>query len=450
MSEHFLSALRAQLRAHGQAPLRVIGIDLGTTNCTVAEIVADGAAEDFEPRCIEIEQETPFQGEYTHILIPSIVALHGGREYVGEGAKRLRAGLAGPETGLERNRTIFWEVKNEMGIQRTYARAPEGYRGAAEVSGRILRFLANRYRADHGEPRKAVVTVPASFQQPQREDTLRAAKLASMELAGGDLLDEPLAAFVDFWMRGELAKALPRGEGNVLVFDFGGGTCDTAVVKVHAGDAAGHLRASPLSVSRYYRLGGGDIDLAIFYEVLLPQIMEQNGLSERDLDFGVKKNQLEPAFLGIAESLKVGLCTQVRRLRELARGAELPIEPVQKLPATERCRLTNGREITLQSPALTLPQFEAVLEPFLDRTFVFHRETEYRLTCSIFAPLEDALDRAELDAREIDCCLLVGGSSLIPQVADALRSYFEPEKVVLYSHPDQVQSAVARGAAAQA
>jgi len=445
---------KLNLRNMSSDPIRVIGIDLGTTNSTVAEILVESSAKDqLKARCLDVCQPT-LEGEYVHVLVPSIVALLDSQVYIGEGAKRLRGKASDPRFNLQRNREIFWEVKNEMGIRRTYAKAHEGYQSAKEISGRILSFLHQSAETNSPLPIcRTVITVPASFQIPQREDTQAAARLAGLEVAGGDLLDEPLAAFIDFWIeRDELATVFPPGKsGNLLVFDFGGGTCDTALFRVERLNDQNQLGISPLSVSRYYRLGGGDIDLAILYEVLLPQIIEQNNLSPNDLDYDVKKNQIEPAFLSTAEALKVGLCTETTRLRKLNPNDDIDqAEIVKKLPGLTTCLLKDGREIRLQSPSLSSSQFAAVLIPFHDTSFAFHRESEYRMTCSIYAPIDDALDRANLDSDAIDCCLLVGGSCLIPEVVTIIEEYFPKAKLLHYIHPDEMQTAVARGAAYQA
>lgn len=451
-SESFLGKLN--LKTLGEKAVRVIGIDLGTTNSTVAEIFVDPQHIDqLRARCLDVSQPT-LEGEYVHVLVPSIVALLDNRVYIGEGAKRLRGKASDPRFNLQRNRDIFWEVKNEMGIRRTYAKAHEGYQSAMEISGRILNFLQQSAAASSTIPiGRTVITVPASFQIPQREDTRAAAQLAGLTVGGGDLLDEPLAAFIDFWVeKPELVDVFLAGKpGNLLVFDFGGGTCDTAVFRVERLDGQDQLGVSPLSVSRYYRLGGGDIDLAILYEVLLPQILEQNNLSPNELDYDVKKNQIEPAFLSTAESLKVGLCTETTRLRKLNPDDDVDhTEITKKLPGLTTCQLRDGREIRLQSPSLSSSQFADVLTPFLDTTFAFHRETEYRMTCSIYAPIEDALERANLDVDAVTCCLLVGGSCLIPEVITAIGEYFPGATLLHHSHPDEMQTAVARGAAYQA
>ncbi|MBW1947666.1 MAG: hypothetical protein JRI33_06975, partial [Deltaproteobacteria bacterium] len=129
---------RVELRLPSK-PLRVLGIDLGTTNSTVAEIFWDlEASSPPLARCIEVEQPTS-EGTYIHVLVLSVVAIHGGQVLVGEGAKRLRA--RGSELGLTQNTNIFYECKNDIGIRKTYHRAPVGFRSAAEISSKVIKFL---------------------------------------------------------------------------------------------------------------------------------------------------------------------------------------------------------------------------------------------------------------------------------------------------------------------
>jgi molecular chaperone DnaK (HSP70) len=202
-----------------------------------------------------------------------------------------------------------------MGTQKNFPQAPEGFKNPLEISAIILNFLCEASQATN--PNKAdrtIVTVPASFQTAQRTDTLKAAEKSGIKIEGGDLLDEPVAAFLCYAIEQRGSLELEEGKNqNLLVFDFGGGTCDVAIFALCK--KAGQFNLSLLSVSRYHRLGGGDIDRAILYEILLPQILEQNNLSEFDLEFEDKKLILEPAFIGLAESLKVGLCKQINRLK---------------------------------------------------------------------------------------------------------------------------------------
>src|SRR3972149_5083448 len=177
-------------------PLRVVGIDLGTTNSTIAEVRWEPGRAAPRVRCVEGEQAT-LEGTSPHVLFRSVVAIHEGRVWVGEGAKRLRS--RAPELGLEQNRNLFFECKNDIGIAKTYHRAPEGFRSASEIGGKVLAALHAAALADDPTPIEGGgVTVPASFRAAQRRDTLEAARLAGLDLSGGDLLDEPVAAFLDY------------------------------------------------------------------------------------------------------------------------------------------------------------------------------------------------------------------------------------------------------------
>src|SRR5262245_54795364 len=130
-----LTELLSLAPTDGRRPIRVLGIDLGTTNSTATEIEWDPARTGGPVvRTVDVEQET-LQGRHQHTLVPSVVALFEGREFVGEGAKRQRG------QGLKALQQIFYECKNDIGTRRTYHRAPEGYRSAADIGGRVLSFI---------------------------------------------------------------------------------------------------------------------------------------------------------------------------------------------------------------------------------------------------------------------------------------------------------------------
>ena len=427
-------------------PLRVLGIDLGTTNSTVAEIVFDPATKgDINVRCIAVEQPAGVRSHWNP-LVPSVVAIHDGQEIVGEGARILRS--KSREGGMIEDSNLFASVKNHMGLRRTYNMAPAGYKTAAEVSGRILAFLNAAAMKDKAiQPARTTVTVPASFQTAQRDDTFKAASLAKLTIRGGDLLDEPVAAFIGYLAENPDKSLVEIGETkHLLVFDFGGGTCDVAVFRLST-DLAGNLMVASLAVSRYNRLGGGDIDQAILYNVLLPQLLEQNGLDRHSLDFSTKKTVVEPAFIGVAEQLKIGLCEKINQaIDEDGDISELTETCHKKIV----CQLPEGGSLTLANPTLNLESFEKVLAPFLDTDMLFTRDTEYFQTLSIFVPIQDAMDRCNLKEEQIDLCLLAGGSCLIPQVRFALENTFTKGDILNFGNADAMQTAVARGAALNA
>lgn len=433
-------------------PVRVIGIDLGTTNSAIAEVLV--TPETLGPpvaRCLDVEQETSM-GPQLHALVPSVLAIHDGEVFVGAGAKDLRARVG--DFNLQLHRDIFCDCKNDMGVRRTYHKAPVGYRSAKEIGGHLLKFLVDAAsKSDGPPPATTVVTVPASFQAAQRRDTTEAAKLAGIDLGAGALLDEPIAAFVDYaFTHGKDTLAGITEPRRLLVFDFGGGTCDVAIFELRppkAGDAAG-IGVAPLSVSRYHRLGGGDIDRKIAVEVLIPQLVKQSELQPHELNYRDKTERVIPALLGCAESLKVGLCMEIARRKGFGRYEQEREKLVQKNPGVYRCTLLNKRVLSLQSPTLSAVEFDAVLEPFLERYLLHPRETDHFMTCSVFAPLQDALERARLEPEEIDLCLPVGGGALIPQVTEAIQRYFSSATILRFDDSEQIQTAIAHGAAWQA
>jgi molecular chaperone DnaK (HSP70) len=425
----------------------VFGIDLGTTNSVVA--VMNHSEDAAEPRCVRIPQSTN-EGTWVDSLVPSVVALYDGKVLVGQGAKRLRARTV--DYGLLEGRNLFSESKNDIGIEKTYASAPAGFRTAAEIGGEILKFLVNTAAEESQvEARRIVVTVPASFQISQREDTLKAAKLAGLQLHPGDLLDEPVAAFLDYLHghREEFEKDV-RGPKTLVVFDFGGGTCDVAVFRLTGSDSRTQIGVSPLAVSRYHRLGGGDLDRAIVHDVLIPALILENSIPSHQLDFQMKKRELEPALLGIAEQLKIKVCSEISRQSKLGRSSPAGAASIiVKQPGRHECP-AGGSPYVLTNPALSAAKFEELLRPFLDTDLLYARETDYRMTCSIFAPLEDALQRAQIAPGSVDYCLLAGGSSLIPQVKSALAKYFTGARILAHDNAEAAKTTVAKGAALHA
>ncbi len=426
------------------------GIDLGTTNSTLCRVTLPaGATSPTEPEVVSLRQPTP-AGEFTGTLLPSIVATHQGREYVGQGAKDLRAMMADTSRGIVRNVNLFHDCKNEIGTSRTYPNAPERYRSPTDIAARILGYL-RREGIGEAAQGNVVVTVPASFQAAQRAETAQACMSAGIDVSGGRLLDEPVAAFIDYAYRYDpgLLESV-SGKKNLLVFDFGGGTCDIALFGLAHTEADAPVQVTTRSVSRFHRLGGGDIDLAILHKVLVPQLCKENSLSEFDLSFQEKTRVITPALIAVAEALKIQICNEIWRLVQFGKLDSTPREDiVARFPVQIQIRRGNSN-LTLSKATLTAAQFDDVLAPFQNAEHLFARSTEYRLENSIFAPIADALDRAQLESGEIDFVLAVGGSSLIPLVMEALRVYFPRARMLQYEDRKDAQLAVARGASLHA
>lgn len=149
----------------------------------------------------------------------------------------------------------------------------------------------------------------------------------------------------------------------------------------------------------------------------------------------------------MAESLKIGLCQEIARRR----GLDLPLDGdlARSYPSTIDLPVA-GDTFRLSRPALSLADFERALAPFLDRMILSPQANEYRQARSIFAPLTDALSLGDLEPDDIALCLLVGGSSSIPQIADAVGDYLPRAEVLTYASPAERKLCVARGAAISA
>lgn len=429
-------------------PIRVIGIDLGTTNSTVTEIVwSPNSSEPPVTNLIQIPQETT-NGQIVFDLVPSVVASHDDKIFVGTGAQRLRSSTA----LLSRNKQIWWDTKNEIGTRRIYAGAPEGLRTPWEIAAKILKFL-NEAAIDESEMPidRVVVTVPASFQLTQRKDTIKAAKSAGIELKGQDLMAEPVAAFLDFltWSKGEALSA--KKVNRVMVVDFGGGTCDIALLQLTKSDA-GNLEVANKGVSRFHRIGGSDIDDVIAYEVLLPKFLAQNNIQSFEINYKQKRDNILPVLASLAEVLKKKLSDKVNMQKKLGQFDEKDGSLSVSLPAPTQ--INTGHDdygiLPLNEPSLSLGEVQPAIDRFLNAAWIRPEEGEYFQATSIFAPINDVIGRAEWTKDHIDHILLVGGSSLYYGVSDALNKSFPNANLLTYTDPLDAQRCVGRGAAIQA
>jgi chaperone protein DnaK len=364
---------------------RIVGIDLGTTNSLVAYM------EGGFPKVIP-----DADGQ---VLLPSIVAFTAGGILVGDAAKRQ----------LVRNpaRTIY-SVKRFMG--KGYGDVKEELRyfpfhvlpsdemvrirvadrevTPPEVSALILRALKERAEAHLGLPvTKAVITVPAYFNDSQRQATKDAGRIAGLEVLR--IVNEPTAA--------SLAYGLHRlKEGTVAVYDLGGGTFDISILKVKDGIF------EVLATNGNTHLGGDDFDRAVV-DWLLADIQARHGADLRaDLE------AMQELRLG-AEAAKCRLSFEERT--------------VLTIPLSEH-GFTYRREISRA-------ELEALIEPLVQRTL---------------GPCRLALADAGLSLNAIDEVVLVGGSTRVPLVKRRVQELFgkTPHSQL---NPDEV---VAVGAAVQA
>jgi molecular chaperone DnaK (HSP70) len=260
-----------------------------------------------------------------------------------------------------------------------------------EISAFILRELKNWAEAFFGEAvDRAVITVPAYFNDAQRQATKDAGKLAGLEVLR--LVNEPTAAALAYGLH-------EKQRGRVAVYDFGGGTFDISVLKLISTSDGDIYQV--LSTNGDTHLGGDDIDN------LLQAFVHEQILQNDEIDFSPHGE--------LAQELRRALINIKHQLSE----AET---------ATLRFPLPNGHVYTHE---LTRGEFEALIRPIVDRTMV---------------PVKQALADARLNPEDIEEVVLVGGTTRTPLVRRMVREFFD-RKAHTELNPDEV---VALGAAVQA
>ena len=371
---------------------RIVGIDLGTTNSLVAYIDPQTS----QPKCIP--------GPYGDALCPSVVSLDpDGSIIVGEPARRRLL--------TQSDRTIY-SVKRLMGrgvadiqselklfpfrIDKTSKNVIRVMLGdkvftPPEISAFILRELKNWAEAFFGDKvDRAVITVPAYFNDAQRQATKDAGKIAGLEVLR--LVNEPTAAALAYGLH-------EKQRGRVAVYDLGGGTFDISVLKLIS-TAEGDIY-QVLSTNGDTHLGGDDID-NLFQALIHEEILQRHRV-----DFSPHAE--------LAQELRKALITLKHQLSEAD-------------SATLRFPLPNGAVFVRE---FSRGSFEALIRPIVDRTM---------------APAKQALADAQVSPSEIEEVVLVGGTTRTPLIRRTVQEFFG-RKPHTELNPDEV---VALGAAAQA
>ena len=347
---------------------KIIGIDLGTTNSCVS--VMEGG----EARVIPNPE-----GNRT---TPSVVAFKNGERIVGDAAKRQ----------LITNKDTVYSIKRLMGTNEKVTLEGKEYT-PQEVSAMILSYLKSYAEAYLGEKvEKAVITVPAYFNDAQRQATKDAGKIAGLDVVR--IINEPTASALAFGSDKESSK-----EQKILVYDLGGGTFDVSILDIADGTF------EVLSTNGDTHLGGDDFDEAII------NWLADNFKRENNIDLRQDKMALQ-RLKEAAEKAKKDLSGMVQTQISLPFISAGPAGPLH-LEAT-----------------LTRAQFNEMTKGLVERTLI---------------PVRQALKDAGLTANDIHQVLLVGGSTRIPAVQEAVKNELgkEPNKSV---NPDEC---VSLGAAIQ-
>ena len=346
---------------------KIIGIDLGTTNSCVAVLEAG------VPKVIPNPE-----GSRT---TPSVVAFKKGEKIVGESAKR--QALTNPNT--------VSSIKRKMGTSEKVELEGKKYT-PEEISAMILAYMKDYAEAYLGEKvDKAVITVPAYFEDAQRQATKNAGKIAGLEVER--IINEPTAA--------ALAYGLEKDEGQtILVYDLGGGTFDVSILEL--GDGVFEVKAT----SGNNHLGGDDFDQRII-DYLVKEFKKENGVD-------LTKDKMA-----------------MQRLKEVAEKAKKDLSGMvsTQISAPFIAKGDDGEPLHLDM-TLTRAKFEDLISDLVESTI---------------EPVKKAIKDAKISKKDIDKVLFVGGSTRVPLVYDTIVKELgkEPSREI---NPDE---AVAMGAAIQ-
>ena len=336
------------------------GIDLGTTNSAISRI------ENGEARIIKINGQDD--------TMPSCIAYN--KKGVLAGKKAFAAYRSEQETRLSKDvkSNTFIEFKRTMGTDKKYFSSNlEKYLSSEELSAEVLKTLKS-FVTDE-VVNAVVITVPAAFKNNQIDATRRAAMLAGFEHA--EVLQEPVAAAMAYGLDSK------KKDGFWLVFDFGGGTFDAALLKVEDGI----MKVTDTEGDNY--LGGKNLDLAVVDEILIPHIQKSFSIN-KILEDDDTKAKYRDALKPYAEELK----------------NELSFKHSYDLYKEDRCGTDdNGEEIEIDL-TVTQKELERVLSP------VFQKAVDIS---------EKLLKRNNLNGASLDSLILVGGPTFSPVIRKMLE-----------------------------
>jgi molecular chaperone DnaK len=369
---------------------KIIGIDLGTTNSVVA--VMDG------------RDATVIVNEEGSRITPSVVAWDDkGEILVGQIAKR--QAVTNPENTVYSSKRFIGRRFDELGDEpkRVPYKVIKGKNGDAwikardkemappEVSAKILAKLKKAAESFLGEVvTEAVITVPAYFNDSQRQATKDAGKIAGLDVKR--IINEPTAA--------ALAYGLDKKENEIIaVYDFGGGTFDISILEV------GDNVVQVISTNGDTHLGGDDVDLVIM-QWLMDEFRKTSGLD-------------------ISNDKMV-----IQRLKDASEQAKIELSSTQETTINLPFLTADASGPKHLQVSLSRAKLEQMIQPLIERTM---------------APVRRALEDSKKSPKDIDEVVLVGGSTRIPLVQRTVTEFFgkEPHKGV---NPDEV---VAIGAAVQ-
>jgi molecular chaperone DnaK (HSP70) len=442
-----------------------IGIDFGTSTTVVSLATIDKERKDLTTKTLWLNQMLSDGTKMSSEKIPTVIAWYNGKLLVGKGAADLKY-------QLKKGVNVWYSFKMELGedLGSKYYNSELGRnsetpilnpKDAARVFFQYLKAQIDRYVRTNNLPTnlRFAVSIPASFEANQRKELIYALEQNGITLNKQSLIDEPNAAFLSYVQVSSQENTpitIPDGDNpKVLVFDFGAGTCDVSVLEL--GKDLKGIYSKNLSISKFEKLGGDDIDRYIATEFLYPQLLAASSKKKEDFRTPERKRIISQ-LLKAAEQLKILVCETIslqmsdKVLPERATSKEY-VSVGYVLEVDTRKGL-----LKLTEPKLSFQQFNEAMQIFLKGAANVHRfsnnlsqalafnnrdsslNEDY---CSIFQPITTALKKASISKDDVDYVLFIGGSSKNPYVQAALKDYFADSDILI---PRDLQTHVAAGA----
>jgi len=425
------------------------GIDLGTTYTLLAMV--DSCHVKFKEsnrvpvKFVSIDQESPFQ--YDSVIsdekVASIFAVYKGKPYVGNNLYHLKGR---PEFKFKRNMFYHWKI--EMGVDQ-YPMYPEAVNEQLnmpyKIAGGILNYCRLKYFNDPTkELENTIITVPASFQANQRQDTIKAAEKAKVKTSKRMLIDEPNAAFLGYFNR--LAEDEKQNwaenvrEKNVLVIDFGGGTLDMSILNVDFKIDTG-ITIGNRAISRYNDLGGQDVDMLIGEEFLYPKLVEKYPSMEQSELSNLQANIL-PQLADIGERLKVAICDKLN-LKAVDQDVEsLELDNISI--TINDCKIDcNSTQYDIGSVSVSGVEFKKLFTKLFRGTDYNFKYQDKSIT-TVSQSITEIVEKSNLTLDGIDFVLYVGGGSFNPFLVSMVNEKLQNSIKLVSPEPDKL---VAEGAA---
>ncbi len=286
------------------------------------------------------------------------------------------------------------------------------------------------------------ISVPASFLTNQRADLLDAIHKAGISISESCLIDEPNAAFLSFFYDNiiekrdeELLKLLLAKSINILVYDFGAGTCDISILSVTAKNKT--LQSKNIAISKFTALGGDNIDRDIAKYLAKNLRFEPSGA-----DFTITEN-LENTIIArlmpIAEQLKIAMVKWLTTQGYNDYGSLYSVNNEIKMSETVVLQNRKENRAIYVTPCLTTKDFRNILSRYLNCNDIFSNPN------NICAPIDDALSKSGIQAEDLYGVLFIGGSNENPLIRTSVMSHLP--KLVKSIIPSDLRTHVSRGAA---